>query len=125
MAYAKMLRVSPLSCGFGATDRVLSRHSLDELRVAMAHDHPVMRHWGTLGCTVLGTSAKAAAGRLRQLLKDPVEVVRVVAAEAQHVQGDTKAAIDGLVEVLTHDAAARGRPSPHCERHVAEGMSRA
>ncbi len=74
---------------------------LDELRVAMAHDHPVMRYWGALGCSVLGTSAKAAAGRLRQLLKDPVEAVRVVAAEALHVQGDTKAAIDGLVAVLS------------------------
>ena len=73
---------------------------LRKLRAAMKHDHPVMRYWGALGCTIRGESAQAAAGQLKKLLNDPVPAVRVAAAEALAVQGDTDAGVRGLVTIL-------------------------
>ena len=72
----------------------------------MKHDHPVIRYWGALGCTIRGESAKAAAGQLTKLLNDPVPAVRVAAAEALAVQGDTGTGVKGLVTVLRETSDA-------------------
>ena len=75
--------------------------SLPTLREALQHDHPVIRYWGALGCTIQRRSAQAAASSLRTLLKDSVPAVRIAAAEALVAQGDTKAALKAYTEILS------------------------
>ena len=79
---------------------------LPQLQRAMHSDHPVMRYWGALGCTIRGRSADAAAGTLRDLLDDRVPAVRVAAAEALVAQGDKETGLRALVTIL--DETNRG-----------------
>ena len=72
--------------------------ALPRLQQAMSSDHPVMRYWGALGCTVRGTAASAASETLVQLTKDPVPAVRIAAAEALVHLGDDRT---GLATFLT------------------------
>ncbi len=73
---------------------------LQKLRVAMEHDHPVMRYWGATGCAIQGETVAAAMSQLKKLLEDPSPSVRVAAAEALYVLGDKKAGFDGLIDIL-------------------------
>lgn len=82
------------------------RNALGKLQDAMNHDHPVIRYWGALGCTILGKPAKGAAGSLKTLLNDPIPAVRVSAAEALAVQGDTETGVNGLVSILRETSDA-------------------
>ena len=74
--------------------------ALPKLQKAMQSDHPVIRYWGALGCTIRGKGAKAAAAELKELQNDPVAAVRVAAAEALAAQGDKAAGIMGLTDIL-------------------------
>ena len=73
---------------------------LPQLEKATHNDHPVVRYWGALGCTMRGKSAKLAATSLKMLLKDPVPAVRVAAAEALVAQGDTNTGLNALTTIL-------------------------
>jgi N-sulfoglucosamine sulfohydrolase len=76
------------------------RKDLAKLQQAMASDHPVIRYWGAIGCTVRGKGAKPAAALLKKLQQDPVPAVRIAASEALAAQGDKAAAIQGLTKIL-------------------------
>jgi N-sulfoglucosamine sulfohydrolase len=73
---------------------------LPKLLQAMKHDHPVIRYWGALGCTVRGESAQAATKQLKLLLEDSVPAVQVVASEALCALGEVASGVQGLVDVL-------------------------
>lgn len=77
------------------------RKDFAKLQQAMASEHPVIRYWGAIGCTVRGKGAKPAAALLRKLQQDPVPAVRIAAAEALAAQGDKAAAIKGLTKILS------------------------
>jgi N-sulfoglucosamine sulfohydrolase len=74
--------------------------TLEKLRAAMKHDHPVIRYWGATGCTIQGEAAAMAKSQLKKLLKDPSPSVRVAAAEALYVLGDKRTGFDGLIDIL-------------------------
>ncbi len=73
---------------------------LPQLREAMHNDHPVIRYWGALGCTIRGKSATSAATSLKTLLRDPVPAIRVAAAEALVAQGDITAGLHAFTTIL-------------------------
>ena len=74
--------------------------AMPQLREAMHNEHPVIRYWGALGCTIRGKSARSAATSLKTLLRDPVPVIRVAAAEALVTQGDTTAGLNAFTTIL-------------------------
>lgn len=76
------------------------RSELVQLQAAMRSDHPVMRYWGAVGCTILGKAATSAAGQLEAALKDGEPIVRVAAAEALVAQGDTERGLAAMIETL-------------------------
>lgn len=80
--------------------------TLKRLHQSMTDEHPVIRYWGALGCTIRGEGTEATRSRLAALLLDPVPGVRVAAAEALIVVGDPEEGVAGLVSVLeeTNDA---------------------
>ena len=74
--------------------------ALPKLQDAMADDHPVIRYWGALGCTIRGPAATPAAKHLKRLLEDPSPTVRAAAAEALVAQGDRETGVSALVSIL-------------------------
>jgi hypothetical protein len=92
--YEEVLQLA-LTAGMG------NQNNLGKLQSAMNHDHPVIRYWGALGCTILGKPAAVAVESLKKLLNDPVPAVRLTAAEALAVQGHTETATKILVEILS------------------------
>ncbi len=79
-----------------------SKKSVRKLRAALKHEHPVVRYWGAIGCTVRGKAAKPAAKDLQKLLNDPVPVVQIAAAEAVTRQGNRDAGLKALTRILNH-----------------------
>ena len=73
---------------------------VEALTAAMQHEHPVIRYWGAMGCTIHGKAVAETKGPLKQLLQDPSPSVRVAAAEAIYVLGDEAAGFDGLISIL-------------------------
>jgi N-sulfoglucosamine sulfohydrolase len=73
---------------------------LQKLSAAMKHDHPVMRYWGAVGCTIQREAPSAPMSLLKELLEDPSPSVRVAAAEALYVLGDKKTGVNGLIDIL-------------------------
>ncbi len=74
--------------------------ALPDLRAALQADHPVIRYWGAVGCTILGDDAQPLAGELQESLRDSASVVRIAAAEALVHQGAVAAGRDALIAVL-------------------------
>lgn len=73
---------------------------VQQLRTAMQHDHPVMRYWGATGCTIQAQAAGANRKLLVELLEDSSPSVRLAAAEALYVLGDTKKGFSSLIRIL-------------------------
>ena len=73
---------------------------LPKFQAAMTNKHPVIRYWGTVGCSVLADGAKPAAGDLRKLLADKSAPVRMTAAEALGRAGFTEEAVAALKKEL-------------------------
>jgi hypothetical protein len=61
------------------------------LIAALSDTNPIVRYWGATGLLVLGVSDKADQDRLRPLMTDSEPQVRVVAAEALALAGQTSA----------------------------------
>lgn len=76
------------------------RGSRAKLEEAMQNEQPVIRYWGALGCTIAGKASPTAKESLTKLLKDPVEAVRLAAAEALFVNGETEVGQAALIEIL-------------------------
>lgn len=74
--------------------------SVRKLRAAMKHEHPVIRYWGAVGCTIQGEAAAKAMNPLKKLLSDSSPSVRVAAAEALYVLGEKEAGFQGLIKIL-------------------------
>jgi HEAT repeat protein len=74
--------------------------ALPELRAALQADHPVLRYWGAVGCTIRGDDARPLAGDLQTLLRDETPAVRIAAAEALVQQGAVEQGRDALIAVL-------------------------
>ena len=75
--------------------------TVSKLREAMKSEHPVLRYWGALGCTIRGNGAKGAAGQLKKLQNDSVAAVRIAASEALAAQGDREAGVKGFTTILS------------------------
>lgn len=84
--------------------------NLDALLEALGDDNPVVRYWGALGCSMLGSDAEPASSRLVERMRDGGEDrwVRVQCADAVARAGGVEAAVDLLAEVAGHD----GEPYP-------------
>lgn len=76
------------------------QETLPAMKQAMQHEHPVIRYWGALGCTIRGEKARSCSEILVALLADPSEAVRVAAAEAMVRVGDEEIGLDALVKIL-------------------------
>ena len=90
----------PYAKVFALAQSATDSADLDTLKSAMADDHPVMRYWGAIGCTVMGDAAAPAKAELTKLLNDERFAVRIAAAEAIATLGDTAAAIKTLADIL-------------------------
>jgi len=86
-----------LETALAAGDEKLSGR---KLRAALKSDQPAIRYWGALSCTIRGKSSAKEKKELKKLLTDPVEGVRVAAAEALHTTGDKPAGFQGLITIL-------------------------
>ena len=84
--------------------------ALGELTAALADPQPLLRYWAATGCRVLGEAARPARAALKPLLQDDTADVRVAAAEALAMLGDTVPALEALAGVLQsgnlHEALA-------------------
>lgn len=75
--------------------------NLPALRAALQGEHPVLRFWGAVGCTILGKESAPAASQLKRMLDDPNETVQLAAAEALFQQGDKAAATSTIIRILS------------------------
>jgi N-sulfoglucosamine sulfohydrolase len=93
-------------------DKATSRDStyLNELAASLSDANPLIRYWAATGCLVLRDTAAAAKPQLVELLHDPMNDVRVVAAEAVAHLGEGESALAALADVLssgnTHEVLA-------------------
>ena len=62
--------------------------NLSTLEAGFASDNPIIRYWAAFGCTMIGEKAKSALPKLKKLLKDPDETVRMAAGRAVAELGD-------------------------------------
>ena len=74
---------------------------LPALEEAMKSEHPVMRYWGAVGCTVRGHNAASSSELLQSLLSDSEPAVQLAAAEALVALGKKQDGLKGLVDVLS------------------------
>lgn len=74
---------------------------VQKLRTAMQHEHPVMRYWGAMGCTIQGQADVETVDQLKKLRHDASPAVRVAAAEALFVVSDKSAGLNSLIEILS------------------------
>lgn len=86
-----------LSAALYAGDR---REPLAIIQALIKDEHPMVRYWAAIGCTIRGAAAKPAFTDLRGLLEDDLPAVRIAAAEALVVQGDTRRGVEELVDLL-------------------------
>ena len=77
-----------------------SNKLVKDLRALMKHEHPVVRYWGAIGCTIQKDNLKQAPRVLKQLVKDPSPAVRVAASEALYAVGEKEAGFAGLLGIL-------------------------
>jgi len=74
--------------------------ALKKLLAACDDPHPVIRYWGATGCLILQDKASRAKSKLRGLLKDEWDDIRVVAAEALSFLGETEPALETMEGVI-------------------------
>jgi arylsulfatase A-like enzyme len=74
--------------------------ALGELLAACDDPHPVMRYWGATGCLILQEKASPAKRKLKILLTDDWDDVRVVAAEALSYLGETEPALETMETII-------------------------
>jgi HEAT repeat protein len=83
---------------------------LDEFRAGMDDPNEVTRFWAAQGLLMLEASAAPAAPELRRALEqDRSPHVRIVAAEALVVLGESGPAVAALIELLDHHAHPKVR----------------
>lgn len=73
--------------------------NVTKLIAAMQDDSPVIRYWGALGCQILGENANANEA-LVPLLKDKAPSVRITAAKALVMSGDSAAKDLGTAQLI-------------------------
>jgi hypothetical protein len=71
-----------------------------ELLAACDDPHPVIRYWGATGCLILQREASPAKRKLKNLLRDDWDDVRVVAAEALSYLGETEPALETMESII-------------------------
>jgi len=81
-----------------ATSRDAS--ALTKLLAACEDPHPVIRYWGATGCLILQEKASRAKKKLKELLNDDWDDVRVVAAEALSYLGETEPALETMKSII-------------------------
>jgi hypothetical protein len=73
---------------------------LRKLVAACGDPHPVIRYWGATGCLILQDKASRAKRKLKGLLEDDWQDVRIVAAEALSYLGETELALQTMEPVI-------------------------
>lgn len=63
---------------------------LPTLQASFKSDDLITRYWAAHGCMVLGKAAKPAENGLIQLTKDPMAGIRIAAAHALHLMGNSQ-----------------------------------
>jgi arylsulfatase A-like enzyme len=81
-----------------ATSRDVS--ALPKLLAACKDPHPVIRYWGATGCLILQEKASPAKEKLKELLTDDWDDIRVVAAEVLSYLGETELALDTMKSIV-------------------------
>ncbi len=74
--------------------------ALNKLVIACDDPHPVVRYWGATGCLILQGKASRARSKLKEMLEDEWEDVRVVAAEALSYLGETDLALATMKPII-------------------------
>ena len=74
--------------------------NLPELQTRLADAEPAVRYWAVVGCVNLGTNAAPAAAVLRKCLTDKSGAVRVAAAEALIMAGETQTGLPVLMTAV-------------------------
>ena len=94
----------PLRAAFALARLAADRDpaNLPRLITELSNSNEVLRFWAAQGCTMLGNAAAPAEAALRVRLEDPSGSVRVAAAEALAVLGETDSALAALDRALTN-----------------------
>lgn len=66
----------------------------------LTNPDPIQRYWAATGCIILGEKARPAMAALKKALDDPQVAVRIAAAEALYVLGESVVAIKTLQAAL-------------------------
>ena len=74
--------------------------ALGKLLEACDDPHPIIRYWGATGCLILQKKAAPAKSKLKMLLRDEWDDIRVVAAEALGYLGETELALETMQSVI-------------------------
>ncbi|MCH7750904.1 MAG: sulfatase-like hydrolase/transferase [Planctomycetes bacterium] len=74
--------------------------NLHKLEAGLNDENPIIRYWSAFGCTMIGEKAKLALPKLKKLLNDPDETVRMAAGRAVAELGDRDAGIPVILSML-------------------------
>ncbi|UCE46280.1 MAG: sulfatase-like hydrolase/transferase [Phycisphaerales bacterium] len=74
--------------------------ALRKLLAACDDPHPVIRYWRATGCLILQEEASQAKKKLKELLEDQWDDIRVVAAEALSYLGETELALGTMKSII-------------------------
>jgi len=70
----------------------------------LKHKHPAMRYWGAIGLLVHKEAASGELSSLKEASGDKSSSVAVIAAEALYALGETEAALEAYIRILTDES---------------------
>ncbi len=76
---------------------------LPVLKERLKNEHPVVRYWSAVGCTILGKEAQSAAATLKNLLQDEDGDVRIAASEALCAMDDCSEPLKVLLKEIRNN----------------------
>lgn len=73
---------------------------LNDIIIRLSDKEPIIRYWAVIGCIILEQKSAPAKNILMNLLHDPEISIRISAAEALYILGETELSVNTLKETL-------------------------
>jgi len=85
------------------TATIMDEKQIPELIKRLSDSEPAVRYWAAYGCAVLPEKSKSALPKLKELMKDEFDDVRIAACEALCRMGYKKKSLNLLVQEMEND----------------------
>ena len=89
---------------FVVTATARNPQNLQRLEAGLNDENPIIRYWSAFGCTMIGEQAKSALPKLKTLLNDPDETVRLAAGRVVAELGDRDTGLPVIISILKSSA---------------------